>query len=523
MPGLMFALAQVNPTVGDLAGNAETILKFWKKVDAADLVIFPELVLTGYPPEDLILKPAFLDACEQAVESLCRASKNFPGAALISAPWRQGGKTYNAALLLEHGEIRAVVLKRNLPNYDVFDEVRIFTPGPFPEPVPFRGTKLGILICEDMWTPDAAAHLKKQGAEILITPNASPFEAGKDALRKFQAASRSTETGLPLLYVNQIGGQDDLVFDGGSFVTDAHGNITHQLPFFEESLAMADEAHSPAPLSTLSSIYSALMLGLQDYVRKNGFSKVLLGLSGGVDSALVAVLAVEALGAENVEVFMLPSRYTSQESLEDAAAMAKTLGIKLETYSIEAPLKGFETTLPNLTGLPLENIQSRIRGTMLMALSNASGALLLSTGNKSEMACGYATLYGDMNGAFNPLKDVYKTEVYKLCAWRNERSPVIPERILTKAPTAELRENQTDQDSLPPYDVLDDILHGLIEEDLGPKDIAARGHAPALVSRVWAMLDRAEYKRRQSCPGTKITARAFGRERRIPMTNRFQG
>ncbi|HRQ61498.1 MAG TPA: NAD+ synthase, partial [Alphaproteobacteria bacterium] len=457
---------------------------------------------SGYPPEDLVLKPSFMDAIEHAVAELCAA--RMKNAALIGTPWRVDSQLYNAALLIEKGTIKAMSLKHHLPNYGVFDEKRVFAAGPLPKPLEFHGHKLGVLICEDMWLADTAAHLKAQGAENLIVLNASPFEMGKDLQRKTHAATRCKETGLPLTYVNLVGGQDDLVFDGGSFEMDASGQVTRQLPFFEDG----------SETEGIGLVYNALKLGLHDYVRKNGFTKVLLGLSGGVDSALVAVLAVDALGADNVQGFMLPSRFTSQDSLDDAAELAKILGISLETYSIEDALKGFESTLPDLKGLAHENTQSRIRGAMLMALSNERGALLLSTGNKSEMACGYATLYGDMNGAFNPLKDVYKTEVYKLCEWRG----CIPQRILTKAPTAELKENQTDQDSLPPYDILDDILKGLIEDDLGINDIP---HDKALVARVYALLNRAEYKRRQACPGVKITSRAFGRDRRIPMTNKF--
>lgn len=518
MTKLRFALAQLNPTVGDLKGNTALILDHWAKAGDADLVIFPELVLSGYPPEDLILKPSFMDAIEHAVEELCAAKMQ--NAALIGAPWRVDGKVYNAALLIEKGTIKAMSLKHHLPNYGVFDEKRVFAAGPLPKPLEFHGHKLGVLICEDMWLADTAAHLKAKGAETLIVLNASPFEMGKDLQRKTHAAARCKQTGLPLTYVNLVGGQDDLVFDGGSFEMDASGQVTRQLPFFEDSILVERREtrdESKNILTTHDSrltTYHALKLGLHDYVRKNGFTKVLLGLSGGVDSALVAALAVDALGADNVQGFMLPSRFTSQDSLDDAEELAKILGLSLETYSIEEALKGLESTLPDLKGLAHENTQSRIRGTMLMALSNERGALLLSTGNKSEMACGYATLYGDMNGAFNPLKDVYKTQVYELCEWRGG----IPQRILTKAPTAELKENQTDQDSLPPYDILDDILKGLIEDDLGVDDIK---HDKALVARVYAMLNRAEYKRRQSCPGVKITSRAFGRDRRIPMTNKF--
>jgi NAD+ synthase len=545
---LHITLAQINPTVGDLTGNISKILNVWRAPpESTDIIIFPELALCGYPPEDLVLKPAFLDAVDAAIQGLLNKSTNFKGAALIGCPWRHEEKIYNAEHLIESGKIIATRFKHHLPNYGVFDEMRIFKPGPLPAPVDFKGAKLGIMICEDMWFSDVAAQLKHQGAEILIASNASPYDVRNKQRRYEQARARAVETRLPLLYVNQIGGQDDLVFDGGSFVMDAAGAITKQGKIFEEDIisfyppspSQPSAGSHPLPKGEgdprqsrrsgeglESEIYAALCLGLKDYVRKNGFKSVLLGLSGGIDSALTAVIAADALGPNSVHCVMLPSRFTADISLEDAQTLAQNIGCTYKTISIEEPVSAFGNLLkPHLPetapATTFENIQPRTRGVILMALSNASSALLLTTGNKSEMAAGYATLYGDMCGGFNVLKDVYKTQVYALARWRNNRSPVIPKRILTRAPSAELKESQTDQDTLPPYDVLDDILQGLIEENLDIESIAARGHDPALIKRVWHMLDTAEYKRRQSAPGVKITPRAFGRERRYPITNRF--
>lgn len=515
---LSITLAQINPTVGDITGNMDKISAAWKEADS-DLVVFPELVTCGYPPEDLVLKPSFVDAIEAAVEALVAQTKGNDTAIILPTPWRIDGKLYNAAHLIHDGKIVATRTKIHLPNYSVFDEKRLFTAGPLQDPVEFKNTKLGLMICEDMWFDDVAAHLKQNGAQILIVPNGSPFDVEKHEKRMGHAAARAKETVLPLIYVNQVGGQDELVFDGGSFVMDANGEITSQLPFFEECVS-AENRHAQKP-EELEAIYSALKTGLRDYVQKNGFPGILLGLSGGIDSALAAVLAVDALGPEAVECIMLPSPYTSEDSHEDAKALASALGCAYETISIEKAMHAFENTVPNLSGTAHENMQSRSRGLILMALSNMNGKMVLTTGNKSELATGYATLYGDMCGGFNALKDVYKTQVYALSRWRNEQGPVIPERIITKAPTAELKHDQTDQDTLPDYEDLDTILHHAIELEQSVSEITALGFDQETVEKVIKMLNRAEYKRYQSAPGTKITTRAFGRDRRYPMTNKF--
>ncbi|MEZ5813818.1 MAG: NAD+ synthase [Alphaproteobacteria bacterium] len=524
---LTITLAQINPTLGDIPGNAGKMLEIWQNADS-DLVIFPEMSLCGYPPEDLVLKPAFIAAIKQHVKTLCTKTANLKTAALISCPWSIDGAIHNAALLIENGEIKHTQSKHHLPNYGVFDEQRIFKAGPLPPPLDFHGHKLGILICEDMWFPDVAAHLKKQGAQILITPNASPFETTKDETRLHHAKNRTQETGLPLVYVNQVGGQDELVFDGGSFVMDGTGALVFQGgEFIEETYDITlsnNEFSCPESVPQYGDeeeLYNALTLGLRDYIVKNNFPGVLLGLSGGIDSALSAVIAADALGADKVHCVMMPSPFTSQDSLDDAAALAQNLGCPYETISIEKAMNAFESTIPGLKGTAHENMQSRCRGLTLMALSNSTGNMVLSTGNKSEMAVGYATLYGDMCGGFNALKDLYKTQVYALSKWRNRNGEIIPRRILTKAPTAELRDNQTDQDTLPPYEQLDDILQCLIEHEMSAAEITKRGHDEQTVARVWKMLDAAEYKRRQAPPGVKTTARAFGRDRRYPITNGF--
>ncbi len=522
---LNITLAQINPIVGDLAYNKGKILTYWQDApEGTDLVLFPELAICGYPAEDLILKPFFMREIERVIGEILEASASLKSAAIIGTPWEIDSKTYNAALLIENGEILNVTAKHHLPNYGVFDERRIFARGPLPTPVSFRGTKLGIMICEDMWSSDVAAHLKSEGAEILIVPNASPYDCDKDDIRLNSAKDRACETGLPLFYVNQIGGQDELVFDGKSFVLDENATVIRQGAEFEEGLYSANEVIAGG--EELAEIYGALKLGLHDYITKNGFPGVLIGLSGGVDSALTAVIAADALGPGKVHCVMMPSQYTSQDSLDDAAALAKNLDVHLGNIPITEAVEALAPTIesyvgPNAPAVTYENIQSRSRGLILMALSNAMGYMVLTTGNKSEMAVGYTTLYGDMCGGFNALKDVYKTQVYDLCSWRNAQSPVIPERIITKAPTAELKDNQTDQDTLPPYDALDDILACLIEADMGLDAIVARGHDRETVARVWKMLDRAEYKRRQAPPGVKITKRSFGRERRYPITNHF--
>ena len=545
---LSIAFAQINPTVGDLPGNAALIRRARDSAAAlgADLVVFAELVLVGYPPEDLVLRPALVQAAAAILDELERESAaGLPGL-VVTLPWAADGHVYNSAALVADGrtELR---FKYELPNYGVFDEKRIFAPGPLPDPVVFRNVRLGLPICEDIWTPACAAHLAKAGAELLLVPNGSPFEVEKFHQRLDLARCRVAESDLPLAYINPIGGQDELVFDGGSFVMNRDGSLAHLLPFWREALVVSKwqrdggryrcEAHAEwTDEPRLAAVYSAMVLGLRDYVRKNGFRGVVLGLSGGIDSAVTAAVAVDALGAERVRGVRLPSRFTTQTSTDDARQSAHALGMKLETTAIELPVEAVEGTLaPLFTGRPRdvteENIQARIRGVLLMALSNKFGELLVTTGNKSEMSVGYATLYGDMCGGYSVLKDVYKTEVYALARWRNGQVPegglgptgrVVPESSLTKAPTAELRPNQTDQDSLPPYDVLDAILNGLIEEEQSVDEIVARGFARDTVMRVQRLLYTAEYKRRQAPPGVKITRRSFGRDRRYPLTNAFR-
>jgi len=547
---LGIALIQMNPTVGDLAGNLVKLRHAYRQAAEAgvDLVVASELVVTGYPPEDLLLRPSFQEATEAAVLELAAdvADEGGPGL-LIGAPWREGGALYNAALLLDGGKVTHARFKHDLPNYGVFDERRIFSAGPVPGPINFRGVRLGVMMCEDMWAPDVAECLGESGAEILIVLNGSPFEVDKPDQRLNLAVARSVETGLPLLYVNQVGGQDELVFDGGSFAIGRDRKLVARASdWCEETVITRWRRHDDAwlgesgPMATgtagVEAIYQGLRLGLRDYVAKNGFPGVLIGLSGGVDSALTAALAVDALGADCVHGVRMPSPYTSDASLEDAEALADKLGIRLDTVSIEPAMKAFDSMLKELfaghaADEAEENIQARARGMTLMALSNKFDYLVLSTGNKSEMSVGYATLYGDMAGGFAILKDVYKTTVYECCHWRNARLPegalgpegvVIPERILTKAPSAELKPNQCDQDTLPPYDALDDILACLIEKDMSVTEITDRGHDRDTVSRVWQMLGVAEYKRRQAPPGVKITSRSFGRDRRYPITNRYK-
>ncbi len=530
---MKFAAAQINPTVGAVAANAGLIRAAWERFsDKADLVVYPELALSGYPPEDLVLKPSFMDAIEHEVEKLCLLNINGGAGMLVSTPWRIDGALYSANLLIERGKIAAVIPKHHLPNYSVFDELRVFKAGPLPAPVLFRGVWLGFMTCEDMWFSDVAGELKSRGASALIIPNGSPYEDGKTHVRIELARERVMHTGLPLLYVNQVGGQDELVFDGASFGMNADGSVPMRLKAFvpdETIVTLQDGAwiadrHEEWPEGP-AGIFEALKLGLHDYVTKNGFPGVVLGLSGGIDSAVAAVIAAEALGPSRLRCVMMPSPYTAQISLDDAQALARKIGCAYEVIPIETGMKAFETMLGATAqkGITHENLQSRLRGMTLMALSNTSGQMVLSTGNKSEMAVGYATLYGDMCGGFAVLKDLYKMQVFALARWINarERTALIPERIITRPPSAELRPDQTDQDSLPPYAVLDDILEGLIEYELRRIEIIERGHDPDTVQRVWLMLDRAEYKRRQAAPGVKITARAFGRDRRYPITNGF--
>jgi NAD+ synthase len=544
---LTIAMAQINPTVGDIEGNVARILAARERSAGADLVVFPELVLSGYPPEDLVLKPFFQDKIAEAANRLAAATSDGGAALLIGAPWRHDGGLYNAVLLLDGGAVAAVRFKRNLPNYSVFDEKRVFDQGPMPGPVNFRDVRIGVPVCEDIWSPEVPECLVESGAEILIVVNGSPFESDKDDIRLQHAVQRVTETKLPLIYVNQVGGQDELVFDGASFALNADCGLAARQPAFVEDIlvtqwrrdggngwvcAATERAAHPEGLAAL---YRAMVLGLSDYVDKNGFPGVILGLSGGIDSALSAAVAVDALGADRVRCVMMPSPYTSQDSLDDARECAELLGVRLDDVRIEPAIDAFEAMLAPIFGdrpadTTEENIQARSRGMTLMAISNKLGHMVLTTGNKSEMSVGYATLYGDMCGGFSVLKDVYKTDVFALSRWRNQSSPerglgpagrVIPERIITKPPSAELRPDQTDQDSLPPYDTLDDILSCLIEDEMGLAGICERGHDSQTVQRVWRMLDRAEYKRRQAPPGVKLTRRAFGRDRRYPITNTF--
>ena len=545
---LSIAIAQIDPTVGDVAGNADRIRRARAEAGGADLVVFPELVLSGYPPEDLVLKPDFQEACREACEALAAETADGGPALLVGLPWREDGRLYNAVALLDGGEVAAVRHKVLLPNYGVFDEKRVFDPGEMPGPVSFRDVRIGVPICEDIWQPAVVECLEENGAEMLLVPNGSPFETTKDDIRLNIAVERVVESGLPLAYVNQVGGQDELVFDGASFVLGRDRALRAQLPAWTESVAVtrwergADGMDcTGGPMAEggddLSDIYSAMMLGLRDYVNKNRFPGVVLGLSGGIDSALSAAVAVDALGPARVRCVMMPSPYTSQASLDDALEAVTALGASYETISIEPAMGAFGQMLASAFGnrgedTTEENIQARARGLTLMALSNKFGHMVLSTGNKSEMSVGYATLYGDMCGGYNVLKDVYKTTVFALADWRNRNRPegalgpagrVVPQNIIDKPPSAELRPDQTDQDSLPPYDALDDILECLIEDELSVAEIAARGHGVETVERVWRMLDIAEYKRRQAPPGVKLTRRAFGRDRRYPIVNGYRG
>jgi NAD+ synthase len=552
---LTIAIAQINPTVGDIPGNMGRIRA--ARADAAaagvDLVVFSELVVVGYPPEDLVLKQAFQEEARRAVEELARDTADGGPALIVGAPWVDRGKLYNAILLLQGGRIATARYKHDLPNYGVFDEKRVFAPGPVPGPMAFplpagEQLRIGGMVCEDMWTGDVAEGLEETGAEILIVPNGSPFEHDKQDVRLNLAVARVTETGLPLIYCNQVGGQDELVFDGASFALGADRRLVAQAKGFEEDMLITSwrrdeddvwacvEGRIEPAVEGLEAIYQAMCLGLGDYVDKNRFPGVVLGLSGGIDSALSAAVAVDALGPERVRSVMMPSRYTSASSLEDARAVAEALGVHLDTIPIEPAVEAFAAMLePIFAGRPPdiaeENIQARIRGVILMAISNKLGPMVLTTGNKSEMSVGYATLYGDMCGGYSVLKDVYKTTVFALARWRNQHLPprargpagtVIPERVITKPPSAELRANQTDQDSLPPYDELDSILQGLVESDLSARELVEAGHDPAVVRRVSNLLDLAEYKRRQAPPGVKITRKAFGRDRRYPITNAFR-
>jgi NAD+ synthase len=543
---LAIAVAQLNSTVGDIAGNVAKVKRACAASPGADLVVFPELFIAGYPPEDLVLKPAFQAACRAAIEALARETKSGP-ALLVGTPWLDGDRLYNAVVLLDGGTVAGVRYKVDLPNYGVFDEKRVFASGPMPGPVNFRGVRLGLPICEDIWGAEVVECLAETGAEMLIVPNGSPYWREKSDVRLNIAVARVTEQGLPTIYVNQVGGQDELVFDGVSFGLHADCSLAFQLAGFQESIVTTNWVRRNSiwqcengPL--VDSVeadradYAACVLGLRDYVNKNGFPGVVLGLSGGIDSALCMAIAVDALGPDRVRCLMLPYKFTSRESLDDAAACAKALGVRYEVLPIAPAVEGFEKALaPIFSGLPRdvteENLQARARGTILMAVSNKFNLMVVTTGNKSEMSVGYATLYGDMNGGFNPIKDIYKTEVFRLAQLRNTWKPegakgpegrIIPENIITRPPTAELRENQKDEDSLPPYDVLDPILERLVEREQPISAIVEAGFDRDTVMRVERMINIAEYKRRQAAPGVKVTLKNFGRDRRYPITNRFR-
>ncbi|CAM5622497.1 Glutamine-dependent NAD(+) synthetase [Mycolicibacterium aubagnense] len=547
---LRIAVAQLNPTVGDIARNLAMARE--ARADAArqgaDLVLFTELFISGYPPEDLVLKPAFLEACLKAIEGLARDTADGGPGIIIGFP-RQGEKgRHNSVAVLDGGKILSTRDKVDLPNYGEFDEKRVFSEGSISGPTNFRGVRIGIPICEEIWNDLGVCEtLAESGAELLLVPNGSPYYRGKLDVRHQVALRQIIESGLPLLFANQIGGQDELVFDGASFAFNADKTLAFQMSQFEETLAVTEWKRTAdgwvcaeGPMSKIpekeEADYRACMLGLRDYVNKNGFKNVVLGLSGGIDSAICAALAVDALGEERLRAVMMPYRYTSKDSLKDAEDCARALGCRYDIVPIFEPVEGFSHALTQLfegtkEGITEENLQSRARGTILMAISNKFGSMVVTTGNKSEMSVGYATLYGDMNGGFNPIKDLYKMQVYALSRWRNTHVPpgalgpsgeVIPKNIIDKAPSAELRPNQTDQDLLPPYPVLDDILECLVENEMGVDDIVKRGHDRATVERIEHLLYIAEYKRRQAAPGVKITKKNFGRDRRYPITNRFR-
>ncbi|WP_417684161.1 NAD+ synthase [Roseibium sp.] len=545
------AVAQLNPTVGDVSGNAGLIRAARHEAAAAgaDLVLYSELIVAGYPTEDLVLKPAFVRRCMKAVEDLASETADGGPAMLVGSPWKDDeGNVYNAVALLDGGEVKTVRFKYDLPNYGVFDEKRVFKAGPLPGPIDFRGVRIGVPICEDIWKDEVCECLAETGAEILLVPNGSPYWEHRADERLQVVVARVVETDLPMVYCNQVGGQDELVFDGGSFALQANRTLAFQMGQFQTGVGISDWVRNDdeawvcenGPVSVLPGIdeanWRACVMGLGDYVEKNGFPGVILGLSGGIDSAVVAAMAVDALGPEKVHAIMLPYRYTSRESIVDADECARALGIRHDTVPIAEPVEGFGRVLASMFSgceqdTTEENLQSRARGVILMAISNKFGSMVVTTGNKSEMSVGYATLYGDMNGGFNPIKDLYKTQVYHLAAWRNGHRPadllgpggeVIPRNIITKVPSAELREGQTDQDSLPPYDVLDDILACLVEREMSVSEIEKRGHDRQLIHRIEHLLYIAEYKRRQAPPGVKITERNFGRDRRYPITNRFR-
>jgi NAD+ synthetase len=528
---MRIAMAQLNQRLGDLAGNARALLDAIGEGQrgGAALVVTPELSLCGYPPEDLLLRPAFLDACASELAALATQVRGTT--AIVGFPEIDAGSRYNAAAVLRDGRVAAVYRKHHLPNYTVFDEDRYFEPGTKPCVIDVAGIRCGILICEDCWFADPARQAREAGAEVIIVPNGSPYHTLQQAARCAQIEARVRETGVPFVYVNRVGGQDELVFDGASFVMDANGTISQQLPAWHETLAVAD-FDGAAPRHVRGAldhalephVYQALVMGVHDYVEKNHFPGVLLGLSGGVDSALTLAVAVDALGADRVRAVMMPSQYSAAISLEDAREMAAIVGVRYDEIVIGPMFDAFLGSLAEeFAGLSPdaaeENIQARIRGTLLMALSNKFGSIVLTTGNKSEMAVGYATLYGDMAGGFAVLKDISKTLVYRLCHYRNSLGRVIPERIITRPPSAELRPNQVDQDSLPPYDILDGILECYVEHDRAPAEIVGLGYRAEDVRKVVRLIKISEYKRRQAAVGIRITPRGFGKDWRYPITS----
>jgi NAD+ synthase len=548
---LRIAVAQLNPIVGDVDGNLELARDARRQAAAAgaDLVLFTELFIAGYPPEDLVLKPSFLRECERAARDLVADTADGGPGILIGTPLKRATGIHNSVLAADGGKVIAEWHKSDLPNYGEFDEKRVFQAGPaLPGPMSFRGVRIGVPICEDIWGDLGVCEtLAESGAEILLVPNGSPYYRGKVDVRHQIVIRQVIESGLPILYANMVGGQDELVFDGGSFAINPDKSLAFQMAQFEAEIALTTWERAgdhwrcvEGPMETVpeteAADYAACMLGLRDYVEKNRFKDVVLGLSGGIDSAICAALAVDALGSDRVRCVMMPYRYTSKDSLKDAEDCAHALGVRYDIVPIFEPVDGFSNALTQIfagtqEGITEENLQSRARGTILMAISNKFGSMVVTTGNKSEMSVGYATLYGDMNGGFNPIKDLYKMQVYAISRWRNANvargalgpaGEVIPFNIIDKAPSAELRPDQTDQDSLPPYPVLDDILECLVEGEMAVDDIISRGHDRDTVHRIEHLLYIAEYKRRQAAPGVKITKKNFGRDRRYPITNRFR-
>ena len=538
MSAQTIALAQINPLLGDLAGNAQLILKAAQEASAkgAKLLVTPELSLTGYPPEDLLLRPAFIQAATHELESLSKSLSQFSDlTVIVGHPKQTENGLQNYASVLRNGKVIAGYAKQELPNHEVFDEVRYFVPGNQACVFKCDGISYGVILCEDAWHAGPAKQAHAAGAQILLVPNASPYHLQKEALRIDVLRSHIAQTKMPLAYVNAVGGQDELVFDGGSFALNSKGEVAMAMPQFESALGLVNvnaaaelESGSIIPTQSVEAqAYQALVLGVRDYVNKNRFPGVIIGLSGGVDSALVLAIAVDALGADKVRTVMMPSRYTADISWIDAREMAQNLGVQYDEIPISGPVDALEASLAEqFKGLQVdateENIQARVRGTLLMALSNKTGRLVLTTGNKSEMAVGYCTLYGDMAGGFAVIKDIAKTLVYRLCAYRNSIAPIIPERILTRAPSAELRPDQKDQDSLPSYEVLDGIVERYMEQNQSIAQIIADGFDPESVEKVTRLIKLNEYKRRQAPPGVRVTTRAFGRDWRYPITSQFR-